>query len=87
MGLTLNNLSCNFKRNGQVPEAEKCLRKALQIQNLARQIEQAVRRSQDVEGVDESAVTELNLCSIFSEKKNHMKAKKHAQSAITKLQS
>lgn len=36
--------------------------------------------------VDESALTELNLCSVLSEKKEHHLAKKHVESAIRKLE-
>ena len=36
---------------------------------------------------DESALTELNLCSLFSGKKKHVKAKRHAENAIAKLKS
>lgn len=32
MGLTLNNLSCSYKRSGQIAEAEDCLRRALELQ-------------------------------------------------------
>jgi Tfp pilus assembly protein PilF len=30
--LTLNNLSCSYKRNGNIEEAQKCLKKALELQ-------------------------------------------------------
>jgi len=34
---------------------------------------------------NEFALTELNLCAIYSQKKDHMKAKMYAHSAIYKL--
>ena len=36
--------------------------------------------------VDESALAELNLCSVLSEKKEHQLAKKHVEIAIKKLE-
>ena len=35
IGLTLNNLSCSFKRNGKIEEAQMCLQKALEFQERA----------------------------------------------------
>jgi len=31
IGLTLNNLSCSYKRDGRIEEAEKCLKKAKEL--------------------------------------------------------
>ena len=32
IGLTLNNLSCSYKRDGRIEDAQKCLHKALELQ-------------------------------------------------------
>jgi len=56
VGLTLNNLSCGLKRSGNIKQAQICLKKAMEIQ-----------KAKDTE--DESALTQLNLCAIYSEKK------------------
>jgi len=104
IGLTLNNLSCSYKRNGQIEEAQKPLTKALEIQALAEE----QRTSEVVDGQNpvfeksqrdgddrfndsprnsnnEQALTELNLCAIYSQQGDHMKAKMYAHSSIYKL--
>ena len=109
MGLTLNNLSCSYKRDGNIEEAQNCLKKALELQeNMAAEeasqhvdpkFEKSPQRrivnpSQNDENRfnssprpanNEFALTELNLCAIFSQKGDHMKAKMYAHSSIYKL--
>lgn len=102
IGLTLNNLSCSYKRDGQLEEAQRCLNKALELQEQIRSKEQqenesSVRFEKSPEHTvdqrfesspkhrNEFALTELNLCAIYSQKGNHMKAKMFAHSSIYKL--
>ena len=122
IGLTLNNLSCSYKRTGDIEEAQKCLKKALDLQEKFPAPEEEMPsfkaptddkdtefkfdRSPDKRETtfgeedanekifshsprqnkkNEFAVTELNMCAIYSQKGDHMKAKMYAHSSIYKL--
>lgn len=100
-GLTLNNLSCSYKRDGQVEEAQRCLKRALELQEQsashelqrgsAAQFERSPNQAHSGKFEEspriqnEFALTELNLCAIYAQKGNHQKAKMFAHSAIHKL--
>ena len=89
IGLTLNNLSCSYKRNGQIEEAQRALTKALDFQaptidddqddqNCANpRFDRSPARNENGRNNDETrfnssprqnecALTELNLCAIYS---------------------
>ena len=68
--LTLNNLSCVFKKSGKLISAQECL---LHVQDLDKNNGQSS---------ETSALTCLNLCTIYSSKKQHLQAKKQALKAI-----
>tara|TARA_B110000285_G_C15119753_1_gene616384 strand:+ start:597 stop:1019 length:423 start_codon:yes stop_codon:yes gene_type:complete len=100
--LTLNNLSCSYKRNGQIVEAQEALTKAFKYQSKKRKhsrSEESKRASKEsleneAKGVktgpskekDEVALTELNMCAILSHKRDHQGALKHVRSSIEKLE-
>ena len=55
--LTMNNLSCCYKRWGKLDKAKICL-----------------ERLEGEEGTQHSALTDLNLCAVYSELKDHEKS-------------
>jgi len=106
IGLTLNNISCFHKNNGDIIKAEVVLKRALRFQEGSQKSKAGpesqhagIINIEDVddtlcqdltsperEVTDESALTLLNMCAIYSQKKDHATALKHAQSSINKIE-
>lgn len=73
--LTLNNMSCIFKQAGKILSAQECLMRAKDLNDL----------HSEMQDIDTKSLTALNLCAIFSAKKQHLQAKKQALKAIDSL--
>ncbi|KAL0230941.1 hypothetical protein GEMRC1_010346 [Eukaryota sp. GEM-RC1] len=68
--ISLNNLGCEFKRNGQFLKAISHLKEAVAIENLIGS------------AASNPSGTHLNLCSIYSEMGDHKTAVSHAKQAL-----
>jgi len=63
-------------------EAQRCLEKALAIQESSKLVT-VPSTLQDLS--DNSSLTELNLCAIYSQLKDNIKGKHYAEVAVSKI--
>nr|CCA21229.1 conserved hypothetical protein [Albugo laibachii Nc14] len=71
--VTLNNLACYYRRNGNLTQASRYLSEALRLED------------QMIDQESSRADTHLNMCAVLSEMGKHQNALHHAQSALVLL--